>query len=151
VLELGCGLGITATAALEAGAGLVVTDCFAEALLFCRYNAGRNIGRAPHPRLADWRSEAGRRRLGALGPFDLVLAADVLYEAEDIAPLLDLVPRLLAEGGELWLAEPGRATSTRFVEEARAGGWHGEATGLERTWPAGAGYALVRLHTLRPG
>jgi predicted nicotinamide N-methyase len=148
VVELGCGLGITATAAVEAGARLLVSDCFAEALAFCQYNACRNAGQAPRTLLADWRTTAGRDALARPGPFDLVLAADVLYEAEDIAPLLDLVPRLLAPRGELWLAEPGRATSTRFVEQALAAGWSGETIERERVWPAGAGYARVRLHLL---
>src|SRR4051794_40716975 len=39
VLELGCGLGITASAAMLAGADLSVTDYAATALLLCRLNA----------------------------------------------------------------------------------------------------------------
>src|SRR5262249_31218603 len=79
--------------------------CFAETLAYCRYNALRNAGRAPRTLLADWRTAAGRAVLERAGPFDLLLAADVLYEPEDIAPLLDLPPRLLAAGGAFWLAE----------------------------------------------
>jgi predicted nicotinamide N-methyase len=163
VLELGCGLGATATAVLEAQGGkgrLVAADVFGETLVYCRYNALRNTGRAPRTLLADWRTAEGRARMAGGAPFDLVLAADVLYEPEDVAPLLDLAPRLVARGGELWLAEPGRATSGRFVEAARERGLvddgggrtggRGGAVEAERDWPGGAGHARVRVHFLRP-
>jgi predicted nicotinamide N-methyase len=135
VLELGCGLGVTATAALRAGARLWAADCFADALLFSRYNTLRNAGRAPSTLLVDWRSAAGREACIARGPFDIVLAADVLYEQEDQALLLDLVPRLLVPGGAFWLAEPGRRVSLAFVEAARMRGWQDEPTVYERIWP----------------
>src|SRR5207248_717700 len=37
-LELGCGLGVTASAAVATGMRLWAADCFADALLFCQYN-----------------------------------------------------------------------------------------------------------------
>ncbi|MGH2368365.1 MAG: class I SAM-dependent methyltransferase [Chloroflexota bacterium] len=153
VLELGCGLGTTAAAALEAldGAGtLTAADCIAETLAYCRYNALRNAGRAPRLVLADWRTERGREALLRVSPFDLVLAADVLYEPEDVTPLLELAPRLTGPGGAFWLAEPGRTTSARFVEAARARGWQEETEEMERDWPAGAGLARVRVHCYGP-
>ena len=145
-LELGCGLGISATAALEAGARLAVTDCIPETLDYCRLNCLVNTGRAPQALLADWRLPAGRETLVASGPYGLVLAADVLYEAEDMEPLLALIPALLESNGQFWLAEPGRATSGKFVAEATAQGWRAEAQTLERDWPAGAGHARVTIH-----
>ena len=149
-IELGCGLGVTAAAALEAGAALLAVDCFAEALAFCRYNAARNAGAAPRTLLADWRTAAGCAKLRAGERFDLVLAADVLYEPEDVAPLLALVPRLLAPAGAFWLAEPGRVTSEQFVAAARAAGWCADTVEVERDWPAGVGPARVRLHFYSP-
>ncbi|HEX2186490.1 MAG TPA: methyltransferase [Chloroflexota bacterium] len=150
ILELGCGLGVTAAAALSVlgptGRFLAV-DCFAETLAYCRYNALRNAGRAPQTMLVDWRTTAGMDVLLRAAPFELVLAADVLYELEDVAPLLYLTPRLLAPGGAFWLAEPGRSTSARFVELAGSHGWRpAETIDLERAWPAGAGQARVRIH-----
>jgi predicted nicotinamide N-methyase len=147
-LELGCGLGITATAAAEAGLELTATDCFAEALAYARYNALRNTGRRVRTLLVDWRTDAGRDALAALERVGLVLAADVLYEVEDIAPLMALFAAFLERGAEVWLAEPGRATSARFVELAGAT-WRLETEEIERVWPAAAGYAKVRLHTIR--
>jgi SAM-dependent methyltransferase len=150
VAELGCGLGTTATAALEAGASLLAVDCFPEALVYCLLNTLRNVGRTPHTLLADWRTSAGRRRLRDAGPFDVVLAADVLYEPEDVAPLVALIPDLLTPAGTCWLAEPGRATSERFVAAVHAAAWRTTCLEFDRDWPAGAGYARVRVHTLRP-
>jgi predicted nicotinamide N-methyase len=159
VLELGCGLGSTAVAVLQAQRGdgrFLAADVFAEALTYCQFNALRNAGRPCPTLLADWRLAEGREALVRAGPFDLVLAADVLYEPEDVAPLLDLVPRLLPPPGSLgapgalWLAEPGRATSGRFVEAATALGWSRGVEEAERDWPAGGGHARVRVHFLRP-
>ncbi len=146
MLELGCGLGVTALAALHAGAALWTADCFADALAFCRYNTLRNTGQRPHPLLLDWRSAAGQEACVAAGPFALVLAADVLYEPEDVAPLLDLVPRLLAPGGAFWLAEPGRRVSLAFTRAAAERGWRDEPTEQERVWPHDIKPTRVTVH-----
>jgi predicted nicotinamide N-methyase len=145
-LELGCGLGVTATAALECNLSLTAMDCFTEALLVTRYNARRNTGREPRTLLADWRSTEGRAACLAAGPQDVVLAADVLYEEEDIAPLLVLAPRLLVPGGTFWLAEPGRRVSRLFVEAARARGWRSEARICEQPWPPDGDLVRVSVH-----
>lgn len=145
-LELGCGLGVTVTAALAAAARLTAADCYAEALLFARYNALRNAGHAPRTLLLDWRAEAGRTACLAAGPFDLLLAADVLYETENLAPLLELVPRLLVPGGAFWLAEPGRRVSLAFVAAARDAGWRDRETIFERVWPPDGDEARVAVH-----
>ncbi|MGE5333858.1 MAG: class I SAM-dependent methyltransferase [Nitrososphaerota archaeon] len=135
VLELGCGLGTTATAAMVCGAHLRVADCFAETLLFCRYNTLRNAGRQPRTLLVNWRTATGRDACVVGAPYDALLAADILYEQDDLEPLLQLVPRLLAPGGTFWLAEPGRRVSLAFVQAALARGWHDESTSYERIWP----------------
>ena len=49
------------------------------------------------------------------GPFDMVLAADLLYEDASIAPLLSLLPRLAPEA---WLADPGRRAGVAFLDQA---------------------------------
>jgi predicted nicotinamide N-methyase len=51
-----------------------------------------------------------------LGPFDLVLAADVLYERRSAPSLADLVPKLLAPGGEAVFADPRRKDAPLFLE-----------------------------------
>ena len=49
-----------------------------------------------------------------MGTFDLILAADVLYERKNAAALADLVPQLLAPGGEAIFADPRRDEAPIF-------------------------------------
>lgn len=148
VLELGGGLGVTATAALSAGVELIVTDYAPEALLLCRANTLRNTGREPRTLRLNWRQPAPALFVHA--PFQHVLAADVLYEGRDVEPLLALVARLVAPDGTLWLAEPGRPPAQRFVAAARQAGWHDEVVQHHGPWPdpEDAG-VVVSVHQLR--
>lgn len=153
VLELGCGAGTTAAAAILAGARLTVTDYAPEALTLCRYNALANADAEPDAAIQlNWRrpdpaflQEAGRG-------YPVVLIADGLYETRDIDPLLVLAERIVAPDGLLWLAEPGRPVAARFLETARSGGWHGPSEEHTGPWPdrADAG-VVVGLHRLRRG
>jgi predicted nicotinamide N-methyase len=117
VLELGCGLGLPSVVAARAGAEVLATDGVSDAVAFTAHNLLLNEvdGRAAH---ADW-SEHGSS-LVEQGPFDLVLAADVLYTIANKDAALDLFPRLLAPGGEIRLADPDRANARYFLQAARA-------------------------------
>ena len=117
VIELGCGLALPSLAAAAAGGRVVASDWSDEALGRVQANAERNGLEVETVRL-DWFDP------GDVGYFDLVLAADVLYEDRNGAALLDLLPRL---GREAWLADPGRATAGRFYMEA-ARDWELSAT-----------------------
>ncbi|HEX8981165.1 MAG TPA: hypothetical protein VF792_00210 [Ktedonobacterales bacterium] len=145
-LELGCGLGVTAAVALSLGADLTISDLFPEALLFAEYNTLRMAGQAAHPLLLNWRTPAGRERLLATAPFDMLLAADVLYEPEDLEPLLTLAPALLRPDAPFWLAEPGRKASRAFVEQALARGWTDTPSVIEHTWPPDGDLTRVTIH-----
>src|SRR5258707_8499480 len=94
----------------------------------------------------DWRGAAGQAACLAAGPFALVLAADVLYEREDVAPLLALASALVAPGGAFWLAEPGRRVSRAFVAAAGARGWDERETLYERAWPPDGDVVRVAVH-----
>jgi len=65
-------------------------------------------------------------RLLAEAPWDLVVAADVLYEHRNVPVLLWLLPRLVGPAGEVWLADPGRPMLPRFLAGAEATGWRRE-------------------------
>jgi predicted nicotinamide N-methyase len=114
VLELGCGLALPSIAAALGGARVLATDWSPDALAFARRNAARNGARL-EAEMARWDDPAP---LAARGPFDLVLAADVLYERRNGEQLLALLPDLVGPGGTVLLADPGRAHSGRFLEAA---------------------------------
>ena len=111
VVELGCGLAVPSIAAARGGATVLATDVCAEALVLVGHNAHANDVRI-ETATVDW-TEPGE--LVRRAPFDLVLAADVLYERASVAPLLSLLPRLAPEA---WLADPGRPAAGAFVEQA---------------------------------
>jgi predicted nicotinamide N-methyase len=109
VVELGCGLGAPSLVAARAGADVLATDESDEALELVEGSAREN-GLAVATARVDWNAPDA---LVARGPFDLVLAADVVYERQSVAPLLALLPRL---GGEVLLADPGRPPLEDFLE-----------------------------------
>jgi predicted nicotinamide N-methyase len=109
VLELGCGLGLPSLAAAAAGGRVVASDWSPSALELLASNAERNDVKVDTLEL-DWFAPPPSPPW-----FDLVLAADVLYEERNGSALLDLLPSL---GREVWLADPGRVTATRFFADA---------------------------------
>ena len=111
VLELGCGLGLPSLAAALAGGRVLATDWSPQAIELLRDNAERNDA-ALETAVVDWQRPAP---LLERAPWDLVLGADLLYERRNVAPLLELLPPLLGERGELWLADPGRAPAEDFL------------------------------------
>jgi predicted nicotinamide N-methyase len=131
VVELGCGLGVPSLAAARAGASVLATDECAEALGLVERSAREN-GVEVETACVEW---AAGGPLVARGPFDLVLAADVLYGSEGVAVL---EPLLASLGGEAWLADPGRPLAAGFVEGAR------------RSWSvASSARDGVEIHRLR--
>jgi predicted nicotinamide N-methyase len=109
VVELGAGLGLPSLAAALRGADVLATDWAEDAVALLRANAARNHLALRVERMR-W-DEPGD--LVAEAPFDLVLGADLLYEARNAAQLLDLLPRL---GTEILLADPGRPFAKSFLE-----------------------------------
>jgi 2-polyprenyl-3-methyl-5-hydroxy-6-metoxy-1,4-benzoquinol methylase len=151
VLELGPGVGVTAVAALQAGADLVVADAVADSLAFCAFNGLDQAGIEPKTVRIDWR-QPNRELFAVAGEgFSLVLAADVLYDVEDVKPLLALLDRVVAPGGELWLAEPGRMASKQWVTAICERGWRGTHEQCDSPWPDPIAPTLnvVTLHRLR--
>lgn len=136
VLELGCGLGLPSLAAALAGADVLATDWAPDAIALLDRNAERN-GIRLETATVSWTAPAP---LVDRGPWDLVVAADVLYERRKAVLLLDLLPRLVARAqapthrapsntllqgtgsrpaGEILLAEPGRPPAAAFLAAAR--------------------------------
>ncbi len=129
VLELGCGLALPSFAASLAGADVVATDWAHEAVALVLTNAATN-GLRVESAVLDWSAVTSD-----FGRFELVLAADVLYEARNALPLLALLEETVATGGEALLADPGRRHAAEFFDRARATGWsieHVDVAGLPR-------------------
>jgi predicted nicotinamide N-methyase len=135
VLELGCGLGLPSLAAALAGADVLATDWSPDAVALLRDNAARNEVEL-EVEIASWFEPDA---LAARGPWNLVLAADLLYERRNVEPLAALLPRL---GSEILVAEPGRPAAGAFLERAEET-WRVETRVLRET-PAVRLFRLAR-------
>jgi predicted nicotinamide N-methyase len=116
VLELGCGLGLPAIAAALAGGRVLATDRAPDSLTFTAVNAEHN-GVVVDTAVCSWDDPAA---LVARGPWQLVLASDVLYGQRNSDELIALLPRLVADDGAVWIADPGRKMAPEFLEATRA-------------------------------
>lgn len=114
-IELGCGLGLVTVAAMRAGYDVLATDYYADATLLTARNALAVTGREPAVRMVDWRDLPDD-----LGTFDLVLAADVLYEKPYAALVAEAIRRTLAPEGRALVSDQGRVAVGAFLEEAVA-------------------------------
>ena len=118
VIELGSGVALPSLALGWRGARPLATDYYEDALAFARENARRNRLPDLDTLLLDWREPPP-----SLGRFELVIAADVLYEQRNAEALAGLLPRLTAPGGEVLIADPGRVYLSHLREAIAAAGW----------------------------
>jgi predicted nicotinamide N-methyase len=141
VLEIGCGLGLAGVAAGLGGASVLFSDYVPAALEFASANAELNGLPSFETGLIDFTRDRLSRR------FDLVVAADVVYEPASYEPLVAFLDEhVVAEGGRVLLTESLRADAKRVLAMLAERGfaldtatvWVPEAGKLERTW----------LHTL---
>ena len=141
---MGCGVGLPSVAALDRGARVLATDHYEAALDFAAHNARANLGRGLETSLLDWRSP----RLGNLeGAFDLVYAADVLYERGNVPLLADLIPGLLKPDARALIADPRRAPAPDFLREMEGRGFR--VSTEEAVVTAGDRDVTVLVHELR--
>ena len=110
VVELGCGLAVPSIVAARRGATVLATDGDPEGLELVDRNAALNAVSLETAAL-EW--ESPPEDLLARAPFDLVLAADLLYERDAVGPLAALLPRLAPQA---WLADPGRPAAASLLE-----------------------------------
>jgi predicted nicotinamide N-methyase len=117
IVELGAGVALPALALRSLGADPLATDYYADALRFAEANAVRN-GLVPlRTALLDWRDPPAADR------WDLVVAADVVYEQRNGEALAELLPRILADGGRMLLADPGRVYFGEFRDRMEEMDW----------------------------
>lgn len=137
VLDLGCGLGLAGFAALRSGATVTFGDYLEEPLHFIRETLADNPKNRAEVRTIDFLREDG-----SVGQFDVILAADIVYDPAHYAPLAGFLDRHLAPGGEILLTESLRADARVFLAgivalgfcDTRSALWVMEEGRRERTW-----------------
>jgi len=140
VLDLGCGLGLAGVAAGAGGAHVTFADNISAALEFAAANARLHRLHAFDTACIDF---TAAKRIDA---FDLIAAADIVYDPATYAALCDFLASHLAAGGTLLLTESLRADAREVIEMLARRGiagpcdavWIVEEGRAERTW----------LHTL---
>jgi len=116
LLELGCGSGLVGIAALASGLDVTFSDYVPFAVELALENAARNGFAQAKGIVLDWRQPQNEQ-------FPYVLAADVTYDRTNLDPLLNVLDRMLAPGGEAWFGDAGRNPSEDFQRRARSRGW----------------------------
>ena len=121
-LELGCGLGLPGLGAARAGARVTFVDRIPAALAFVRASAAANaLGRVDLV-VADVTAPALAAR------FDLVLAAELIYDRAAFAALARTLAGHLAPGGRALLTDAGRIDTRDFYAGLHAVGLAWQAT-----------------------
>lgn len=142
-IELGCGLGLVSLAASRAAWNVTTTDYEEESLRFARLNARLsgvdNLTFAP----LDWRDPPRNQK------YELILAADVLYQLVDHAPILGCIETLLAPGGTALVADPHRGVADRFPDLARQRGF--DVSTAEQSVSVDDEEKRIRIFTLASG
>ncbi|WP_233570430.1 MULTISPECIES: class I SAM-dependent methyltransferase [Prosthecochloris] len=116
VIEIGSGVGVAAIAAARKGALVTATDYCEEALRFMTLNALQN-GVRLECRPLDWRSIDLDER------YDVLCAADVLYERVNLLPVISAIDRLLQPEGCALIADPRRRLAEQFLDMAFENGF----------------------------
>ena len=107
VLEAGCGLALPSLVLASRGVDVTATDRHPMAEEFLERNAALNGLPPVRFRLAGWAN-------AALGAYDLIIGADLLYEPDQPALLAAFLERHAAPGAEIVIADPGRRRLAQF-------------------------------------
>jgi predicted nicotinamide N-methyase len=115
-LELGCGLGLAGIVALSAGLRVTFSDFDPPALLFAAHNALLNGFRAFETAHLDWHNPPEDLQVQVL------LGSDLVYEMEQVEPLVHCITKLLAPGGLCLLAGQDRLPSRALLRAVEGSG-----------------------------
>jgi predicted nicotinamide N-methyase len=157
IIELGCGAAALPSLALAMhGFDVLATDHDDDALVFAGINARRMAAGRKSPStirfrtaLLDWRAPPAD-----LGVFDLVIAADVMYERQNAIALAELVPRMLAIEGAVVGEGPGRMLLAderylpEFLERMRQRGFCDREVGIIDEPPVDASRRTTRVRII---
>ena len=135
ILELGCGLGLVGITASSVGGDVLFTDYDVHALNFTRENFKRNFKRDASVQLFDWRNP------GDLQLFDVIVAADIIYEKRWLIPIINVLEKKLSDTGTAFIANPDRSVSRPLLEMIENKNWQKQSL-LKRTM------VYNKLHTI---
>lgn len=120
-LELGCGLALPTLVAARLGAHVTASDSHPDVAQFLKRNAELN---SVSDRIrfieASWRDGAA---LWEGGPYDRIVASDVLYESYHPEELANIIPRLAARDARICIADPARPYLQALVDAMAAKGF----------------------------
>jgi len=121
VLELGAGTGIGGLSAAACGADVMLSDQ-ADLLPLLNENIRANeLGSRAMATQLWWGDASDMERVGASGPFDLVVGSDLLYAPHVFPLLLETLAALCTpERTEVLLTYPTRYTEDIFFDDAQA-------------------------------
>jgi predicted nicotinamide N-methyase len=109
-LEIGAGIALTGQAALARGLKVSFSDYDQQAIDLALFNARQNGTESlVEGLLIDWRAPIDRQ-------FPVIFACDVIYEKQNHRPILTLLEKMLAPGGQAWISDPGRHQAGAFLE-----------------------------------
>ncbi len=117
VLEIGAGLGLVSVAAMSRGDVVTTSDYTADAVQTAKHNATLNGYQPAESLTLDWREPLDVQ-------YPVILGCDVIYEARNGQPILNLLDQMLAPGGVCWLGDQVRTHSQSFVPLAIAHGYN---------------------------
>jgi len=115
VVDIGCGLGLTAVVAARRGGRVTAFDLDRCGVEFARANARLN-GCEIDARVADVVT------LELSDPLDIAFAADVTYDPALQISIAEFLARHLASSGRAWCAESVRTVDTGFQQACRSHG-----------------------------
>lgn len=120
ILEIAAGLGVVGLAMSRAGRRVIITDYDEDALAFVRASAARNAIVPFNVMPLDWRRPPPEQ-------YDMIVAADVLYETRNLKEVVRLIKACLAAGGLALVSDQNRSTAEGFPRVAQDAGLTCEA------------------------
>ncbi len=116
ILDLGCGIGLTAAWMLKQGGDVACGDNAPPALLFARLNTWPWRDRVSVHRI-DWH----HTRLGEC--FEIIVGSDIVYDRAEVPALDRFFRQHLQTAGRVILSDPSRPMTREFLSTFEQLGW----------------------------